>query len=48
MEKVKLIKERLKIAQSHQKSYSNIRKRNLKFAVGDLVYLKVLSIKGVM
>lgn len=43
-----LIKERLKLAQSHQKSYSEVRKRDLKFDVGDWVYLKVLSTKGVM
>lgn len=31
MEKMRLIQERLKIAQSHQKSYSNVRRRKLDF-----------------
>lgn len=47
MEKARLIKERLKIAQSCQKSYFNIRKKNLEFNVDDWVYLKVSSMKGV-
>jgi hypothetical protein len=38
------IREKLKEAQSHQKSYSNKRKRELSFAVGDFVYLKVSPI----
>ena len=46
MEKVKLIREKLKIAQSHQKSYTDVRRRYLEFEVGDLVYLKILPIKG--
>ena len=47
MEKVKLIRERLKIAQSHQKSYAGVRRRDLEFEVGDLVYLKISPMKGV-
>ncbi|KAF3629492.1 putative ribonuclease H protein-like [Capsicum annuum] len=47
MEKVKLIRERLKTAQSLQKSYPDVRKKDLEFDVGDLVYLKVLPMKGV-
>ncbi|XP_070005429.1 uncharacterized protein [Nicotiana sylvestris] len=37
MEKVKIIKERLKIAQSCQKSYSNIHRRDLEFKEDDWV-----------
>ena len=48
MEKVKLIRERLKTAQSRQKSYSDVRKRDLEFHVGDWVYVKVSPMKGVM
>ncbi|XP_055835151.1 uncharacterized protein LOC129903625 [Solanum dulcamara] len=48
MEKVRLIRERFKMAQSHQKSYSDVRKRDLEFDVDDWVYLKDLSMKGVM
>lgn len=47
MKKVQLIKERLKIAQSHQKSYADVKRRDLEFEGGDLVYLKILPIKGV-
>ncbi|XP_070011776.1 uncharacterized protein [Nicotiana sylvestris] len=40
--------ERLRTAQSRQKSYSDNRRRDLKFAVGDWVFLKVSPMKGVM
>ncbi|XP_070019351.1 uncharacterized protein [Nicotiana sylvestris] len=48
LEKVQLIKERLKSAQSRQKSYSDKRHRDLEFMVGDKVFLKVSPMKGVM
>ncbi|XP_070026040.1 uncharacterized protein [Nicotiana sylvestris] len=48
LEKVQLIRERLKAAQSHQKSYSDKRHRELEFTVGDKVFLKVSPMKGVM
>ncbi|WMV33502.1 hypothetical protein MTR67_026887 [Solanum verrucosum] len=48
MEKVKVIQERLKTAQSHQKSYTDVRRRELEFEVDDLVYLKVSPMKGAM
>ncbi|WMV30351.1 hypothetical protein MTR67_023736 [Solanum verrucosum] len=38
----------LKIAQSHQKSYTNVRRRDLEFEVDDWVYLTVSPMKGVM
>ena len=47
MEKVKLIRERLKIDQSHQLSYTDIRRRELEFQVDDWIFLKVLPMKGV-
>ena len=47
MEKVRLIRERLKIAQSHQKSYADVRRRDLEFEVNDLVCLKISPMKGV-
>ena len=46
MEKVKLIRERLKTAQSRQKSYADVRRRDLEFEVNDLVYLKISAMKG--
>lgn len=48
MEKVKTIREKLKTAQSHQNSYSDVRRRDLKFNANDWFYLKVSPIKGVV
>ncbi|KAH0661397.1 hypothetical protein KY284_026328 [Solanum tuberosum] len=48
MEKMKVIQERLKTAQSRQKSYPDVRRRELEFEVDDWVYLKVSPMKGVM
>ena len=48
VEKVSLIKERLKAAQSRQKSYVDNRIRDLKFEVGDHVFLKVSPMKSTM
>ncbi|XP_015068706.1 uncharacterized protein LOC107013265 [Solanum pennellii] len=48
VEKVRLIRDRLKMAQSRQKSYADNRKRDLEFMVGDLVYLKISFMKRVM
>ncbi|KAL5566309.1 hypothetical protein UlMin_029473 [Ulmus minor] len=47
-EVVKLIQERMKTAQSRQKSYADRRRRPLEFQVGDYVFLKVAPKKGVM
>ena len=43
---VKVIQERLKIAQSRQKSYSDKRHQDLSFSIGDAVYLKVSPLRG--
>ena len=48
MEKVKVIQQRLKTAQSRHKSYADIRRRGLEFSIGDWVFLKVSPMKGVM
>jgi hypothetical protein len=45
-DRVAEIREKLKEAQSRQKSYSNKRRRELSFIVGDFVYLKVSPIRG--
>lgn len=47
LEKVQLIRERLKIAQSRQKSYANMRRKDLEFGIGDFVYFKISPMKGV-
>ncbi|GKD60194.1 hypothetical protein Tco_1297703, partial [Tanacetum coccineum] len=46
--KIIQIKERLKTAQDHQKSYANNRRNPLEFSVGDKVLLKVSPWKGVV
>ncbi|XP_070036773.1 uncharacterized protein [Nicotiana tomentosiformis] len=48
MEKVKLIRNRLRTAQSRQNSYADVRRRDLEFDVEDWVFLKVSPMKGVM
>ena len=47
-EAVKKIQARIEIAQSQHKSYSDKRRRPLEFEVGDFVFLKVTSFKGVI
>ncbi|WMV45797.1 hypothetical protein MTR67_039182 [Solanum verrucosum] len=46
--KVQLIRDRLKMAHSRQKSYADNKKRDLEFEVGDWVYLKISPLKEVM
>nr|CAE02083.2 OSJNBa0074B10.11 [Oryza sativa Japonica Group] len=46
-EKVRTIRERLRIAQSRQKSYADNRRRELTFEAGDYVYLRVTPLRGV-
>nr|XP_009788207.1 PREDICTED: uncharacterized protein LOC104236060 [Nicotiana sylvestris] len=48
MEKVNIIKERLKTTQSRQKSYLDIRHMDLEFQEDDWVFLKVFPMNGVM
>ena len=48
MEKVQLIRDRFKTAQSHQKSYADVRRKELEFQVDVWVFLKVLPMKVVM
>ena len=40
--------DRMKTAQSRQKSYADKRRRDLEFAVGDHVFVKIALMKGVM
>ena len=48
VENFALIKKILKTTQSKQKSYTDNRRRNLEFKVGDNVFLKVLPMKSMM
>ncbi|GKF21904.1 hypothetical protein Tco_0070542 [Tanacetum coccineum] len=47
-DKVVLIKEKLKAARDHQKSYADNRRKQLEFEVGDRVLLRVSPWKGVV
>ena len=46
-EQVRMIRDNLRVAQSRQKSYTDTRRRELVFEVGDYVYLKVSPIRSV-
>ena len=46
-EKVKLIRNRLKVAQSRQKSYADSKRKETVYEVGDRVYLRVSPLQGV-
>ena len=47
-DKIKVIRDRLKISQDRQKSYSNSSRRDLEFEVGDMVFLRISPWKGVL
>ena len=46
-EKVKLIRDRLKIAQSRQKSYADSKRKAVTYEIGDRAYLRVSPLRGV-
>ena len=46
-EKVKLIRDRLKVAQSRQKSYADSKCKEVAYEIGDRVYLLVSPLRGV-
>jgi hypothetical protein len=48
IDKVALIRRRLSTTQDRQKSYANMHLRNLEFAKGDKVFLRVAPMKGVI
>jgi hypothetical protein len=41
-----MVRENLRVAQSRQKSYTDHRRRELSFKVGNFVYLKVSAMRG--
>jgi hypothetical protein len=43
---VQMVRENLKLAQSRPKSYAHNRRRELRFQIGDFVYLKVSPMRG--
>jgi hypothetical protein len=44
---VQQVRENLRVAQTRQKSYVDVRRRDLTFAVDDHVYLKVSPMRGI-
>ena len=46
-EQIKLIRQRMKTAQSRQASYFDPHHHEVEFAVGDLVFLKVYPMRGI-
>ena len=46
-ETIKLVQEKMRIAQSRQKSYSDKRRKPLEFQEGDHVFLKVSPMTGI-
>ena len=46
-EKVRLIRDRLKIAQSRQKSYADAKRKEVTYEIGDRAYLRVSPLRGV-
>jgi len=48
VDKVKVIKERMKEAQDRQKRYGDNQRRPLEFKIGDMVFLKVAQWKHVI
>ncbi|XP_028074148.1 uncharacterized protein LOC114276564 [Camellia sinensis] len=47
-EKVNIIRECIKTAQSHQKSYADRKRKGVELNVGDFVFLKVSPMKGII
>ncbi|KAL5849950.1 hypothetical protein ACOSQ4_007963 [Xanthoceras sorbifolium] len=47
-EKVKIIKDRLKAASDRQKSYADLKRRDIEYVVGDRVFLKVSPWKKIL
>ena len=47
-EKVKMIRERLKVATDRQKSYADMRRKDIRYGIGEKVFLKVSPWKKIM
>ena len=47
-EKVKIIRERLKVANDRQKSYADMKRKDILYKIGEKVFLKVSPWKKVM
>ena len=47
-EKVQIIQQRLKAASDRQRSYANLKRKNIEYEVGDKVFLKVSPWKKIL
>ena len=47
-EKVQVIRKRLKVARDRQKSYADLKRRDIEYEVGDKVFLKVLLCRKIL
>ena len=47
-EKVKLIRDRLKVAQDRQKSYADLKRRAEEFTMGEQILLRVSPMRGIV
>lgn len=47
-EGIEIIREKMKVDQSRQKSYADTKRKDREFVVGDKVFLKMAPMKGVM
>ncbi|XP_016716329.1 uncharacterized protein [Gossypium hirsutum] len=47
-DKVRLIRDRLKAASDRQKSYADLKRREVEYSVGDFIFLKVSSWKKIL
>ncbi|XP_057997736.1 uncharacterized protein LOC110659141 [Hevea brasiliensis] len=48
MDKIRILKSRLKAAQDRQKSYADLKRRDIEYNVGDKVFLKISPWKGII
>ena len=47
-EKIKVVREKMKTAQTRHKSYADKHRRGLEFKVGDHIFLKVSPVRGIV
>ena len=47
-EKVKMIRERLKVAANRQKSYADLKRKDIQYEIGEKVFLRVSPLKKIM
>ena len=48
MDKIQIVKQCMKAAQDRQKSYADLHRRDIEYAVGDKVFFKVSPWKGIL